>query len=112
MKLPSIEVVNNPAPQRAYTVYIEFPEFTCVCPRTGLPDFATIKIEYIPNKLIVELKSLKYYFIAFRNEGMFHEKVVNKILDDLVKACRPKSMTVSGEFSVRGGLKTTVSASK
>jgi len=110
MKLPNIKVIKNSYPGRDYTVNIEFPEFTCVCPRTGLPDFATIKIEYVPNKLIVELKSLKYYFIAYRNEGIFHENVVNKILDDLVNACKPKSMTVSGEFSVRGGIKTTVAA--
>jgi 7-cyano-7-deazaguanine reductase len=106
----SIDVVDNAYPDREYTVNIEFPEFTCVCPRTGLPDFATLKIEYIPDKLIIELKSLKMYFVSFRNVGTFHEDVVNKILDDLAAACRPRKMTVVGEFNVRGGIKTTVSA--
>jgi 7-cyano-7-deazaguanine reductase len=107
-----IEVVDNKNAGRDYAVNIEFPEFTCVCPRTGLPDFATIKIEYIPDKSIIELKSLKLYFVSFRNVGTFHEDVVNKILDDLVAACRPRKMTVVGEFGVRGGIKTTVTASK
>ncbi|MBN3032975.1 MAG: NADPH-dependent 7-cyano-7-deazaguanine reductase QueF [Candidatus Saganbacteria bacterium] len=106
-----VEVVKNINSDRDYTVNIEFPEFTCVCPRTGLPDFATIKIEYIPDKLIVELKSLKLYFVSFRNIGTFHEDVVNKILDDLAAACQPRQMKIVGEFSVRGGIKTTVSAS-
>lgn len=105
-----VEVIANKNPQRNYTVNIEFPEFTCVCPRTGLPDFANLKIEYIPDKLIIELKSLKYYFVSFRNVGAFHEDVVNKILDDLSSACQPRTMKVAGEFSVRGGLKTTVAA--
>jgi 7-cyano-7-deazaguanine reductase len=108
---PKIETVDNRNSDRDYFVNIEFPEFTCVCPRTGLPDFANIKIEYIPDKLIIELKSLKYYFISFRNVGTFHEDVVNKILDDLVAACAPRKMKIVGEFSVRGGLKTTVTAS-
>lgn len=107
---PNIEVVQNPYPDKDYTVNIEFPEFTCVCPKTGLPDFATIKIEYIPDKLIVELKSLKLYFITYRNEGAFHESVVNKILDDFIAACKPRSARIVGEFNVRGGIKTTVSA--
>jgi 7-cyano-7-deazaguanine reductase len=106
-----VEVVKNINADRDYTVNIEFPEFTCVCPRTGLPDFANIKIEYIPDQLIIELKSLKYYFVSFRNVGTFHEDVVNKILDDLAAACAPRKMTVTGEFSVRGGIKTTVTAS-
>ena len=106
-----VEVITNKNPQRDYMVNIEFPEFTCVCPRTGLPDFANIKIEYIPDKLIIELKSLKYYFVSFRNVGTFHEDVVNKILDDLSSACKPRMMKVTGEFGVRGGIKTTVSAS-
>lgn len=107
---PKIEVIQNLNSDRDYTVNIEFPEFTCVCPKTGLPDFATIKIDYVPDKLIVELKSLKMYFISYRNIGIFHENVVNKILDDLVAACKPRSMKVTGEFNVRGGIKTTVSA--
>ena len=105
-----IETVANPYPEKIYTVNIEFPEFTCVCPKTGLPDFATIKIEYVPDKLIVELKSLKLYFITYRNEGAFHEKVINKILDDFCSACKPRSAKIAGEFNVRGGIKTTVSA--
>ena len=106
-----IEVVKNINSDRDYLVNIEFPEFTCVCPRTGLPDFANIKIEYIPDKLIIELKSLKLYFVSFRNIGTFHEDVVNRILDDLVAACQPRTMRLVGEFSVRGGIKTTVTAS-
>lgn len=105
-----IEVIENQYPGREYTVNIEFPEFTCVCPKTGLPDFATIKIDYVPDKLIVELKSLKMYFVSYRNVGMFHENVANKILEDFVAACRPRSAKVIGEFNVRGGIKTTVSA--
>jgi 7-cyano-7-deazaguanine reductase len=105
-----IETVANPYPDKDYTVNIEFPEFTCVCPKTGLPDFATIRIEYVPDKLIVELKSLKLYFITYRNEGAFHEKVVNQILDDFTAACKPRSARIVGDFNVRGGIKTTVSA--
>jgi len=105
-----IETVVNPYPDKIYTVDIEFPEFTCVCPKTGLPDFATIRIEYVPDKMIVELKSLKLYFISYRNEGAFHEKVVNKILEDFCAACKPRSARITGEFNVRGGIKTTVSA--
>jgi 7-cyano-7-deazaguanine reductase len=105
-----IETIENQYTGREYTVNIEFPEFTCVCPKTGLPDFATIKIDYIPDKLIVELKSLKMYFISYRNMGIFHENVVNKILEDVVAVCKPRSAKVVGEFNVRGGIKTTVSA--
>jgi len=105
-----IETIANKNADRDYVVNIEFPEFTCVCPKTGLPDFATIKIEYIPDKLIVELKSLKMYFISYRNVGTFHEDVANKILDDLVAACKPKKMKIIGEFNVRGGIKTSVTA--
>lgn len=107
---PKIAVIKNSYPEKDYIVNIEFPEFTCVCPRTGLPDFATIKIEYIPDKLIVELKSLKMHFISYRNAGIFHENAVNKILADFVAACRPRKAKVVGEFNVRGGIKTTVSA--
>jgi 7-cyano-7-deazaguanine reductase len=111
MKNTKIETVNNKNSDRDYFVNIEFPEFTCVCPRTGLPDFANIKIEYIPDKLIIELKSLKLYFVSFRNVGTFHEDVVNKILDDLVNISQPRKMKIVGEFGVRGGIKTTVTAS-
>ena len=109
-RIPKLEVVPNKNSDRDYTVNIEFPEFTCVCPRTGLPDFADIKIEYIPDKLIIELKSLKLYFVSFRNVGTFHEDVVNRILDELAAACAPRKMKIVGEFSVRGGIKTTVTA--
>ena len=105
-----IETVKNSYPKRNYNVHIEFPEFTCVCPKTGLPDFATIVIDYVPDKKIVELKSLKLYFVAYRNVGIFHENVVNQILDDIVKACKPRSIKIIGEFNVRGGIKTIVSA--
>lgn len=107
---PKIDIISNNYPDKDYVVNIEFPEFTCVCPKTGLPDFATIRIEYIPDKSIVELKSLKMYFISYRNVGIFHESVVNKILEDLVSVCKPRSAKVVGEFNVRGGIKTTVSA--
>jgi 7-cyano-7-deazaguanine reductase len=90
---------------------MECPEFTCVCPRTGQPDFATIKIKYVPDKLCIELKALKLYLWSFRDQGTFHEAVVNKILDDLVAACRPRKMTVVGDFNIRGGIHTTVTAS-
>jgi 7-cyano-7-deazaguanine reductase len=106
----ALEVIENKNKDRDYTVNIEFPEFTCVCPKTGLPDFATIKIEYIPDKLLIELKSLKLYFVSFRNVGTFHEDVINKILDDLTSACKPRQMKIVGEFNVRGGIKTTVEA--
>ena len=105
-----LETFLNSNPKRSYTVTINCPEFTSVCPKTGLPDFGTINIEYIPNKLCIELKSLKYYLLSYRNEGVFYEKLVNKILDDLVKVLKPKSMTVTGQFTPRGGINTTVTA--
>ena len=89
---------------------MECPEFTCVCPRTGQPDFATIRITYVPDQLCLELKSLKLYMWSYRNEGAFHEAVTNQILDDLVAVCRPRKMTVVGDFNVRGGIHTTVTA--
>lgn len=107
----NIETVKNEYANKDYTVNIEFPEFTCVCPRTGLPDFAAIRIEYVPDQLLVELKSLKLYFVSYRDEGTFHETVINKILDDFVAACKPRKVKIVGEFSVRGGIKTTVTAS-
>jgi len=106
-----LETFANPRPERDYEIRIECPEFTCMCPRTGQPDFATIRIAYVPDQLCVELKSLKLYLWSYRNEGAFHEAVINKILDDLVQACRPRRMTVTGEFNVRGGIHTTVTAS-
>ena len=105
-----LETFSNPRPQRDYEINMECPEFTCVCPRTGQPDFANIRVRYVPAELCVELKSLKLYLWSYRNEGAFHEAVVNKILDDLAQAIRPKSMTVVGDFNVRGGIHTTVTA--
>jgi 7-cyano-7-deazaguanine reductase len=105
-----LQTFPNPRPERDYEIHMECPEFTCVCPRTGQPDFATIKIDYVPDKLCIELKALKIYLWSYRNEGAFHESVVNRILDDLVRACQPRRMTVSGDFNVRGGIHTTVTA--
>ena len=106
----SIEVFPNPQADRPYTVSLECPEFTCLCPKTGQPDFATIHIRYVPGELCIELKSLKLYLWSFRNEGAFHEAVVNEILDHLAGACRPLFMKVTGDFLVRGGIHTTVTA--
>ena len=107
----SIEVFPNPQQDRPYTITLDCPEFTCLCPRTGQPDFATIHVRYVPDELCLELKSLKLYLWSFRNEGTFHEAVVNSILDDLTSACRPRFMEITGDFFVRGGIHTTVSAS-
>ena len=107
---PEIEVWKNQYPDRDYVITIDIPEFTCICPKTGLPDFARISIRYTPDKLCIELKSLKYYELFYRNVGIFHENVVNKFLDDLVKACKPRWMEITGEFNSRGGIKTTVKA--
>ncbi len=109
-KFYKLETFQNPNPKRGYTITINCPEFTSVCPKTGLPDFGTILIEYIPNKLCIELKSLKYYLLDFRNQGIFYEHVINKILDDFVKLLKPKQMTITGNFSARGGISTSVKA--
>jgi 7-cyano-7-deazaguanine reductase len=106
-----LETFPNPRPERDYEISMEAPEFTCVCPRTGQPDFATIRIRYTPDQLCVELRSLKLYLWSFRQEGAFHEDVINRILDDLVMACRPRKMTVIGDFNIRGGIHTTITAS-
>ncbi len=106
----TLDVFQNPYPKRDYEIRFECPEFTCVCPKTGQPDFATIRIRYIPDRLCVELKSLKLYLWSYRNEGAFHEKVTNQILDDLVKAVRPRRMEVEGDFFVRGGIHTVIHA--
>ncbi|HLI52015.1 MAG TPA: preQ(1) synthase [Thermomicrobiaceae bacterium] len=106
-----LEVFPNPNPERDYEIEISTPEFTCICPVTGQPDFATITVRYVPDRLCVELKSLKLYFWSYRNEGAFHEKVTNTILDDLVAAVQPRRATVTGDFNVRGGLHTVVTAS-
>ncbi|VAW85919.1 NADPH-dependent 7-cyano-7-deazaguanine reductase [hydrothermal vent metagenome] len=105
-----LEVFDNPTPERDYTIRIEIPEFTCLCPKTGQPDFATLNLEYIPEQKCVELKSLKMYIWSFRNEGAFHEKVTNDILSDLVAACTPRYMKLTAEFNVRGGIYTSVVA--
>ncbi|MBX7148494.1 preQ(1) synthase [bacterium] len=104
----TLETFDNPNSKRPYQIDFTCPEFTCVCPKTGQPDFATIKISYIPNKKCIELKSLKLYLWSYRNEGAFHEAVTNKILDDLVGACKPRFMEVVGDFYVRGGIHTVV----
>lgn len=104
----TLETFDNPNPERNYEIFIECPEFTCLCPKTGQPDFADIEIDYVPDKLCVELKSLKLYIWSYRNEGHFHEAVTNMILDDLVKAINPRKMTVTSRFKVRGGITTTV----
>ena len=105
-----LELFPNPQPERDYTIRITIPEFTCLCPKTGQPDFATLLLEYIPDQQCVELKSLKMYVWSFRNEGAFHEAVTNEILDDLVKATDPRFMRLSAIFNVRGGIDTTVIA--
>jgi len=103
-----LDTFPNPRTGRDYHIAFECPEFTCLCPMTGQPDFATISIDYVPDALCVELKSLKLYLWSFRDEGTFHEAVTNQICDDLVAAIAPRSITVTGKFSVRGGIATTV----
>ncbi len=105
-----LETFPNPKRDRDYQIEIRCPEFTSVCPKTGLPDFGEIRIAYVPDQLCVELKSLKYYLIEFRDRGIFYEQVTNQILDDLVAACAPRRMTVVGDFSARGGITTCVTA--
>ena len=107
-EIVEIETFPNPFPGRDYNIDMECPEFTCLCPKTGQPDFGILDISYIPDNLCIELKSLKIYLTSYRNEGGFHEKVVNIILDDLVSACKPKKMKIVGDFNVRGGIHTTV----
>ena len=106
-----LESFANTRPGREYEISFECPEFTCLCPRTGQPDFATIRIRYVPDELCVELKSLKLYLWSFRDEGHFHEDVTNKILDDLVALLNPKRMSIIGDFNIRGGIHTVVTAS-
>jgi 7-cyano-7-deazaguanine reductase len=103
-----LETFDNPHPERSYQIRFECPEFTCLCPKTGQPDFATIRIRYVPDRTCVELKSLKLYLWSYRDEGAFHEAVTNRILDDLVAATRPREMVVEGDFLVRGGIHTVV----
>lgn len=105
-----LETFPNPAPNRDFQIHMQIPEFTCLCPKTGQPDFATLTLDYIPDRLCVELKSLKLYIWSFRNEGCFHEAVTNQILDDLVKAIQPRFMRLTARFFVRGGIFTNVVA--
>jgi 7-cyano-7-deazaguanine reductase len=105
-----LETFTNPSPERDYTIRMSIPEFSCLCPKTGQPDFATIKLEYVPGELCVELKSLKLYIWSFRDRGAFHEAVTNQILADLVAATAPRFMRVLADFNVRGGIYTTVIA--
>jgi 7-cyano-7-deazaguanine reductase len=105
-----LETFPNPEAGRDYWISMECPEFTCLCPRTGQPDFATIRIRYVPDELCVELKALKLYLWSYREEGAFHEAVTNRILDDLVAALSPRRMIVEGDFNVRGGIHTVVTA--
>lgn len=105
-----LETFSNPSPERDYTIHIRIPEFTCLCPKTGQPDFATLYLDYIPAKLCVELKALKCYIWSYRDQGTFHEAVTNLILDDLVTAIAPRFMRLRAEFNVRGGIYTTVVA--
>ena len=104
----TLETFPNPQPDRDYTIRMRIPEFTCLCPKTGQPDFATLHLEYVPDRSCVELKSLKLYVWSFRNEGAFHEAVTNRILDDLVAAVAPRWMRVEGDSNVRGGIHTVV----
>ncbi len=108
--LKTLETFENPQPDRDYTIRIDTPEFTCLCPMTGQPDFATIELEYIPDRSCLELKSLKLYFWSYRDQGAFHEAVTNSILSDLVEAISPRFMRVSADFNVRGGVYTQIIA--
>jgi 7-cyano-7-deazaguanine reductase len=110
MKTPSIETWKNEYSDKDYTIEVTTPEFTAICPKTGLPDFGTIQIAYIPDEQCVELKSLKEYFLFYRDVGIFHEHVVNKILVDFVAACNPRRVEIVGDFHVRGGIKTVIRA--
>ncbi|MBI2485960.1 MAG: NADPH-dependent 7-cyano-7-deazaguanine reductase QueF [Deltaproteobacteria bacterium] len=110
MKTQKLETFKNQYPGREYEIEITCPEFTCLCPRTGQPDFAVIRIKYVPDELCIELKSLKLYMFSYRNLGEFHEYVTNKILDDIVEVCRPVRAEVVGDFNLRGGIKTIVKA--
>ena len=104
----SLETFDNPRPDRDYTIHMEVPEFTCLCPKTGQPDFATLYIDYVPDRLCIELKSLKLYVWSYRDMGAFHEDVTNRVLDDLVSATHPRFMRLRARFNVRGGIYTTI----
>lgn len=104
----TLDTFDNPAPGRDYSIHIRIPEFTCLCPKTGQPDFATLDLSYVPDRKCVELKSLKLYIWSYRDEGAFHEAVTNRILDDIVKACAPRYARLSAAFNVRGGTYPTI----
>ncbi len=104
----TLETFPNPRPEREFEIAIDCPEFTSMCPKTGLPDFGTIRIRYVPDHLCLELKALKFYLLEYRSQGIFYEAATNKILDDLVAACQPRRMTVIGDFTARGGITTKV----
>lgn len=108
--MASIETFPNPAPERNYLIRHICPEFTSVCPKTGQPDFATIELDYVPDELCIELKSLKLYYYSFRNEGIYYEAVTNRLLSELAEACKPRYMRVTGNFNVRGGISSVVVA--
>ncbi len=108
LKTPSIDVWKNQYSDKVYTISLDIPEFTCICPKTGLPDFAEIKVDYSPEKYCIELKSLKMYTIFYRDIGIFHEHLINKMLDDMVAACNPRWMKIEGVFNPRGGIQTSV----
>jgi 7-cyano-7-deazaguanine reductase len=108
LKTPEIEVWENQYPDKEYTVTLDIPEFTCICPKTGLPDFAVLRIEYYPDRFCVELKSFKMYTVFYRDVGIFHEHLANKILDDFIRACDPHWARIVSEFNPRGGIKTSV----
>ena len=110
MTVGALGTIPNPTPERDYEIAIRCPEFTSVCPKTGLPDFGEIRITYTPDQSCLELKALKYYLIGFRDRGIFYEAATNQILDDLIGVCKPRRMTVVGDFSVRGGISTQVTA--
>ncbi|MBX3120039.1 MAG: preQ(1) synthase [Fimbriimonadaceae bacterium] len=108
--MTTIETFANPAPQRDYVISHICPEFTSVCPKTGLPDFATIELDYVPDQECIELKALKYYYFSFRDQGIFYEAVTNQLLDELSAACKPRWMRVTGRFAVRGGISSVIVA--
>ncbi len=110
LNTPAIEVWQNKYPDKEYSIRLEVSEFTCICPKTGLPDFATIRVEYSPDRYCIELKSFKMYTIFYRDLGIFHEHVVNRMLEDLTKACSPRWLRITGDFNLRGGIKTVVTA--
>ena len=109
LKTPVIEVWKNQYPDKVYTISLDVPEFTCICPKTGLPDFAAIKIDYSPDKFCIELKSFKMYTIFWRNRGIFHEHLINRMIEDFVRGSKPRWVKITGVFNPRGGITTTVS---